>query len=394
MASTAVSSSSRSSSSRKVVEKITARVFCRADVATKGGAEGGGGGNPLTIFSFQNNNNNTCDDHTITRRRRLAETCDWESVMVDHQTNQVSFHLPNGNPVRFCAHAAMGAAVQLAAAATTTKARNSGAAVRSSKNIVDFETIDHDKLTATVHDTEDDDDHVVALDVVDTPARIELIDHPPTLYRILRDAFGLQASDLTKRGEIVRYPTFVNSYVFGRPKTLVSVNSIETLHQICPPSSPDAFRDACDALNTTGIYLHAKEGEGGGSSSGDDNDNSAGGGGGDGGSMWECRQFPRDSGYPEDPATGVAAVSLAIALHPFYKRTEYQFLQGTAMGRPSLIVVQDLNLQQEKQQQLEDDDDADADSTSSTTLSASFQLLGRVEVDNKETIEIEDDGGG
>ena len=63
---------------------------------------------------------------------------------------------------------------------------------------------------------------------------------------------------------------------------------------------------------------------------------------------FECRQFPRSSGYPEDPATGIAAGALASSFHKrqimCYSKSRgdsyYDILQGTAMGRPSKIQVE------------------------------------------------------
>ena len=44
----------------------------------------------------------------------LAKDCEWESVMVskssDDSSTEMSFHMPSGEEVSFCAHAAMGGA--------------------------------------------------------------------------------------------------------------------------------------------------------------------------------------------------------------------------------------------------------------------------------------------
>jgi predicted PhzF superfamily epimerase YddE/YHI9 len=72
---------------------------------------------------------------------------------------------------------------------------------------------------------------------------------------------------------------------------------------------------------------------------------------------FECRQFPRFSGYSEDPATGIAAGALAAS---FRKRqlmcpsgesggnSNYDIHQGTAMGRPSKIIVKICNYPSEE----------------------------------------------
>ena len=57
----------------------------------------------------------------------------------------------------------------------------------------------------------------------------------------------------------------------------------------------------------------------------------------------DARQFPYRAGFPEDPATGVAAAALAayLAQHgtPGDGTREYTFLQGRAMGAQSRIVA-------------------------------------------------------
>ena len=93
---------------------------------------------------------------------------------------------------------------------------------------------------------------------------------------------------------------------------------------------------------------------------------------------WECRQFPRASGYPEDPATGIAAAALACHLRQELRidLPAYKLYQGTAMGKPSLIVVDELIMTPRKEEDIMD---------------ASFRLLGRVEIDERSTIEVDDD---
>ena len=63
---------------------------------------------------------------------------------------------------------------------------------------------------------------------------------------------------------------------------------------------------------------------------------------------FECRQFPRSSGYPEDPATGIAAGALASSFHKrqIMSHSEsrgdsyYDIYRATAMGQPSQIQVE------------------------------------------------------
>ena len=76
------------------VERMTARVFCHSTIP--------GGGNPVTVFLPQRPLQEATEIS-------LARQCEWESVFL-HQ-KEMSFYMPSGNQVRFCAHAALGGAV-------------------------------------------------------------------------------------------------------------------------------------------------------------------------------------------------------------------------------------------------------------------------------------------
>lgn len=316
------------SSSRRAVEKITARVFCQLQ----------GGGNPVTIFAST--------DHALSQptQERLARTCDWESVVLGPQHRR-SFYMPTGEEVSFCAHAAMGGSLVLAEQPETT--------VEFASNLIPdrfFESIVHA-------------DDIVSLAMNDCVFEEQQFGHDgglssSTLRRVLRDTCGLTARDLTLPRERSMYPTLVNSSI-ARPKTLVYVNSVEALHRARAPSieqdqdGSTRFQRTCDALQTTGLYLYTQ--------SNDDDDRAL-----------ECRQFPRASGYPEDPATGIAAAALAVSLHQRGIRwPAYRCYQGTAMGQPSLIMVEDVKVDEQGR--------------------ASFRLMGKVEIDVRETIQVDDD---
>ena len=99
-----------------------------------------------------------------------------------------------------------------------------------------------------------------------------------------------------------------------RPKTLVPLDSIEAVHRAVPPlpfsttTPPKSttrstsynpstnFSDACTAMDdSTGVYVYAPHPPSPPptrSTSTDSNSRLS----------FECRQFPRSSGYPEDPA--------------------------------------------------------------------------------------------
>jgi Phenazine biosynthesis-like protein len=116
------------------------------------------------------------------------------------------------------------------------------------------------------------------------------------------------------------------------------------------------------------------------------------------------RQFPRASGYPEDPATGIAAAALAVSLHHAERLapTRFKFYQGTAMGKASLIVVENVQLDivaddgSDDTHRNSDVDDEDDDVPPPIVNpkkqgTVSFILLGRVEVDDREMIEVDDE---
>jgi PhzF family phenazine biosynthesis protein len=113
----------------------------------------------------------------------------------------------------------------------------------------------------------------------------------------------------------------VQNAATSRVKTLVPVGDGASLDGLTPDL--DRVEALCDRLGSTGLYPYAVA------------DRAA--------RVVDARQFPRSSGYPEDPATGIAAAALAYGLlaagvvaadeRPVTVR------QGRAMGRPSEIRV-------------------------------------------------------
>jgi PhzF family phenazine biosynthesis protein len=107
----------------------------------------------------------------------------------------------------------------------------------------------------------------------------------------------------------------------SRPKLIVPLRDAASLHQ-ASPNFPVLW-ELCRGLGTTGAYLFAPHPDG------DPRHVVA-------------RQFPVDAGYPEDPATGVAAAALAAYLaadhrpaQPTWRRIAID--QGDTMGQPSLV---------------------------------------------------------
>ncbi|MGH3421881.1 MAG: PhzF family phenazine biosynthesis protein, partial [Streptosporangiaceae bacterium] len=79
----------------------------------------------------------------------------------------------------------------------------------------------------------------------------------------------------------------------ARPKLIVPLRDADTVHQ-ARPHFPQLW-DLCRRLAATGAYIFAPHPDG-------DRQHVV------------ARQFPVDAGYPEDPATGVAAAALAAYL--------------------------------------------------------------------------------
>lgn len=104
--SSALSSISSTMAARRILQ-VNARAF--VSPATGGGEAVRGGGNPVTIFSSSPSTKITSEF-----RSRLAQTCAWESVVVepsqeDSTVPQFSFFMPSGEEVSFCARKLTGA---------------------------------------------------------------------------------------------------------------------------------------------------------------------------------------------------------------------------------------------------------------------------------------------
>ena len=106
----------------------------------------------------------------------------------------------------------------------------------------------------------------------------------------------------------------------SRTKTLVPLRSAAILNGLKPDFT--RMEMLCESLGSTGLYPFAAANEGA--------------------LTFDARQFPKASGYPEDPATGVAAAALAFGLLAAGRVADgdhVRVLQGRAMGRPSAIGV-------------------------------------------------------
>jgi PhzF family phenazine biosynthesis protein len=126
------------------------------------------------------------------------------------------------------------------------------------------------------------------------------------------DVLGISADDLA--------PHPIQNASTSRVKTLIPLADPAVLDGLTPDFARIA--ELCDELGSTGLYPYTPS------------DPAT--------QTFDARQFPRSSGYPEDPATGIAAAALAYGLlanelvtpdRPIHVR------QGRAMGRPSRITL-------------------------------------------------------
>jgi len=217
--------------SGKVIENLTARIFCQLK---------GKGGNTVEVFYPAN-------DIPTKLRQEFAKTCEWESVFVESSPiKRMAFYLPTGEQVSFCAHAAMGGSVVL-----STKKEE-----RMEFQAVPLSNVDNAENSVRLYHSTVHHDKIVSLDMEASWSQ-ERVPHPPTLHRILRDHHGLHPNDLVPPETELHFPTFVNSSV-ARNKTLVYLNATEALHNAKTPINSEVYQRACDAIDSTGLYLYAR----------------------------------------------------------------------------------------------------------------------------------------
>jgi predicted PhzF superfamily epimerase YddE/YHI9 len=195
------------------IQKVTARVFCQLS---------GRGGNPVSVFYGANLDSDI-------QREELAKSCQWESVFM---SSKLFFHMPTGEQVSFCAHAAMGSAF-----------------VRYNK-IGDYDetaplvTADCGDQAGSAYDCIVHEGDIVSLIMKSTWIE-STVPNSPLLHRMLREFHGVKAKDA---GDL---PTLVNSSI-ARPKTLVYVPNV---NEVKVPPIHSSYRQACDAIDSTGLYF-------------------------------------------------------------------------------------------------------------------------------------------
>jgi PhzF family phenazine biosynthesis protein len=156
-----------------------------------------------------------------------------------------------------------------------------------------------------------DSEHV-RVEITQPEGVVLIVDDPDSRAAISR-VLGLGLGDLANA-------PVLNSKT-SRVKTLIPIRTVDALRSLSPRL--DEVEELCNQLGSTGLYPYAAE-------------NSAT-------RDFEARQFPQSSGYPEDPATGIAAAALAFGLlHTGVvarSSAPIHVMQGVSMGRPSRIEV-------------------------------------------------------
>lgn len=127
------------------------------------------------------------------------------------------------------------------------------------------------------------------------------------------DALGISSAQLA--------PLPIQNACTSRVKTLIPLSSMAVLDALQPRF--DRIEAVCARIGSTGLYPYATFDAGR--------------------QIFDARQFPRASGYPEDAATGIAASALSFGLLAngmveASART-ITIRQGRAMRRPSQISV-------------------------------------------------------
>ncbi|SEE92971.1 phenazine biosynthesis protein PhzF family [Burkholderia sp. WP9] len=150
------------------------------------------------------------------------------------------------------------------------------------------------------------------IEVSQPAGRVEPVNDAALIAQTLY-ALNLKPDDLL--------PLAIVNATTSRTKTLVPIRTTTRLNAIAP--NLDYIESVCDALSSTGLYPFSFDA--------------------DAAHVFEARQFPRASGYPEDAATGIAAAALLFGAHRYglVAAADRGIVvhQGVAMGRPSAIAV-------------------------------------------------------
>lgn len=155
-------------------------------------------------------------------------------------------------------------------------------------------------------------DQGAAVEITQPKGTIEEITDAAQMADII-SVLGISATD------IADFP--IQNSCTSRVKTLVPLRSEAILNSLAPEFS--RMEEVCTRIGSTGLYPYAvldREQQ-----------------------VFDARQFPQSSGYPEDAATGIAASALSFGLleNGLVDRSDRRITiyQGRAMNRPSSISI-------------------------------------------------------
>lgn len=161
--------------------------------------------------------------------------------------------------------------------------------------------------------------HRVSWDNGNPPA-VTVEQHPPS-FGAPATVHGEMTAALGLPGGSIAATAVIRPVSVSRAKLIVPVRDADAVHR-ARPDFP-ALWELCRRLGTTGAYVFAPAAD-------------------SRPRHLVARQFPVDAGFPEDPATGVAAAALAAyladGLRPAQSAwTRITIDQGDAMGQPSRL---------------------------------------------------------
>nr|WKF61670.1 putative isomerase YddE [Paraburkholderia busanensis] len=152
-----------------------------------------------------------------------------------------------------------------------------------------------------------------AVEISQPVGRVEPLPLPEQHRDAILDALGIGAAQLA--------PLPIQNASTSRVKTLIPLASPAILDALQPRF--DRIEAVCEQIGSTGLYPYATFDAGR--------------------QIFDARQFPRASGYPEDAATGIAASALCFGLlaNGMVEASPRSITvrQGRAMQRPSQISV-------------------------------------------------------
>ncbi|MBN3761702.1 PhzF family phenazine biosynthesis protein [Burkholderia sp. Ac-20365] len=156
-------------------------------------------------------------------------------------------------------------------------------------------------------------DQGAAVEISQPMGRVEPLPQPQLHQHEILDALGIDSAQLA--------PLPIQNACTSRVKTLIPLASPSVLDALQPRF--DKIEAVCERIGSTGLYPYATFDAGR--------------------QIFDARQFPRASGYPEDAATGIAASALSFGLlangQVEASARTITIRQGRAMKRPSQISV-------------------------------------------------------